>query len=794
MAVADDLRGFLQGVVTTPSGWFNVLIGPRDGEEWFQWPDQLDEIIDRVLSIQDRNVFFSPHLFAEPNSSKQHVLPTRTIVADLDNADVADLVIGPTFLVETSNNRHQGYWVIRDDVPLSDLELLSKKLSYTIPDCDHSGWSVGHRFRVPGTRNFKYDTPGSVRLAIIGASERTYNVDEIKSVVQNTDVTNPGDAANDAWIAAPPTKLAQGPRETLEKYREAIGNKAFSYYSARQGDRSEALWFLMMALFRAGASKDEVYWIVKHSVNNKFDDHKYNAERDLAKDVDRASRADTDNRRDIKSLVIVAEKTVGSGNDRKRLISSIVSKDMLSKGEFIYTDDGRYWYLHTNAGRPIALTRRSEQLDSFLDSTYGLNPSDGHHPYVVNHLISHTVTSGRRAISGVLSYFDGESLLLHSGKSDVYRITPTTVTRHPDGAQGVLFPWRGNGEEMIVLGDPLKEDWADWLFEGWFTNLLELSPVQAKTLMKIWVLFVLFRELAVSRPILTLLGQPGSGKSTLFRLIYTLLYGRHKSLNAISNSDDFDFLVSVDPVVVFDNVDTWAQWLPDRLALSASSSDLIKRKLYTDSDTVVLKRQAIVGLTAHDPRFGRTDVIDRMIILNFQRRNAFTPESQILERVYKQRSALWGSIVQDVQKILIEPNPGDAEIPVFRISDFARIGTRIAKALGVYPIFVDTINAMRKSQTAFSLSEEDVLVDVLKRWQTVRRPSNGAGPEYHSVGTLWETLSALEPTFQRTYKSSALLSRRLWTMQANLKTVFDVDFRYDNRRGVRLWKIDEVKE
>ena len=478
-------------------------------------------------------------------------------------------------------------------------------------------------------------------------------------------------------------------------------------------------------------------------------------------------------------------------NDRKRLVTKIVMSDMLQKGEFISTDDGRHWYLHASAGRPIILGKRSEQLDALLDTVYDLNPSDGFQPYVTNHLLSYTVTRGRRAATAVLSRVLDDALLLHSGKSDVYHITADAVNRHPDGQFGVLFPWRSGGEEPILPGTPLEADsWADWMFEGWFTNLLDFTPEQAKALVRIWVLFILFRDNAVSRPILALLGQPGSGKSTLFRMIYTILYGRLKSLNAISSPDDFDFLVASDPLVIFDNVDSWSSWLPDRLALSASNSDLIKRKLYTDSDTITVKRQAILGITAHDPRFGRADVVDRMIILNFARRRDFIPESQLMERVYKNRSRVWGSIIQDIQKVLAQPDPKQHEIPSFRISDFARVGTRIAKALGIFNEFVTTIELLRRTQTAFSLSEEDMLVDVIKRWHLTRKSVDN----YVAVPALWETFDLLEPTFQKTYKSAAVLARRLWTTQANLGSVFEIDFKYDTTRGIRLWKIEPLKE
>jgi energy-coupling factor transporter ATP-binding protein EcfA2 len=369
----------------------------------------------------------------------------------------------------------------------------------------------------------------------------------------------------------------------------------------------------------------------------------------------------------------------------------------------------------------------------------------------------------------------------------VYRITADGTSRHPDGQFGILFPWRPQSEELITLDTPLEGDWAEWLFDGWFDNLLDFTPEQARILVKVWVLFILFRDSAVSRPILALLGQQGSGKSTLFHIIYTLIYGRHKSLNAISNTEDFDFLTSSDPLVVFDNVDTWSSWLPDRLALAASASDLVKRKLYTDTDTITMKRQAILGITAHEPKFGRPDVVDRLLILNLQRREGFKPESELIERVHAARANLWGSIVKDCQKILATPNVSAEEIPNFRISDFARVGARIAKALGIHSEFYAIIERLRASQVAFSLGEDDILVSGIQQF-IARRTANT--PEYISVGYLWEYITVFDKTFANTYKTSNALSRKLITMEPNLKALFKIEHKYDTTRGIRTWKID----
>lgn len=791
LAERDDVIAFLTATVTGDKGYLCLLFAPDNPhEEYFEWPSQLEDIVDRVLDPTSTNVYFSPHLFSQRSSEKEYVLPTRTIVADLDFADLQDLQVAPTTLVESSPNRHQGYWVLREQLPLPELEQLSKKLSYTIPSCDTSGWWLGHKFRIPGTHNFKYNPPAIVKYASTYSTERPISLSELTQWVGDTPVDNVRSVAQaDEWLSALPT-LEKGPRETLEKFRTQIGVKPTMYYNQQQPDRSEALWALMSSLFRSGASRDEVFWIAKHSANNKFADSKYHNDRDLAKDVLRCERAMSEERTDIRMTITVAMKMPGTAVDKKRLITRLVVSELEKRGEFIKTTDERLWYMNHQTGRPIYISKHSPSLEALLDQVFDLNPSDGYQPYVVGHIVSLAHSKGRLVPIGVMSEATADRLLLHDGRGGVYNISPTTVKREINGTHNIIFPWRPAGEESIIIGDPLEEDWIEWLFEGsWFDNLVELTPVQARILVKVWIHFILFRDWAETRPILALFGQSGSGKTTLFHLVYNILYGRFKSLNSVTTTLDFDVLTASDPLAVFDNVDAPEHWLPDRLALSASKTDVIKRKLYTDADIVTLRRQAILGVTAHDPQFTRNDVVDRLIILNFKRREEgnFIPETIFRDRVSENRERIWGSIVKEVQLILKQPWPSLDEIPNFRISDFARVGMRIAQAIGKGDEFYATITALKRSQVAVQLSNDDTLINAIALWH---RSRNGSTPEFVTAGYLHDIFISLDESFRNTYKTSNYLGRKLWNLQSTLREVFDINVKFDDRLGVRLWKID----
>jgi hypothetical protein len=781
-----DVISFLKTVVTTDEGWFDLLIGPPDGagwhDEWFEYPRQLEDIVKRSQqAAPTNNVYFTPHLYEAKRSTKDNVLPSRTLAVDLDDALIPTINV-PTITVETSPGRHQGYWILRETLSPDVLEGLSRQLTYSIPDADRGCWSLGHKLRLPETLNHKYSS-GAKLVKVVSAAQTIYR--DLK--LAGAKVLADADQEVDAW-SPDLTGIKEGPRELWASIKSSLPRGVASTYDRRQDDRSSALWALMLALFRAGLDRNQVYFLAEHSANNKFKDNRYHAELDLAKDVLRAERSlkRGGGSEDVRTRIQEARRLPGMVNERRSYIAALVRDGLASSGTFMATSDGQEWYVREDTGRPVPLTRSNDYLNSLLEIRFGLNATEPEQKYVINSLISTTKERGQPGVTSALAHYDHQNnaLMVHTGRRDVYYLDTRNISTVANGNLGVLFPWRLTEDPFDPdLSNPLS---LDTLFEGCFDNLDELRPEEALALLKAWMLFLLFRDAAVGKPILALFGQPGSGKSTLFRRIYTFLYGPAKAINSVTTADDYDHAVSHEPLVVFDNVDTWVSWLPDKLALSAANSDLVKRKLYTDADTVVLKRQALVGITAHNPKFRREDIVDRLLMLNFHRLPYFKPETDILKNITLNRDRLWGQLLLDAQKVMASPEPNEAEIPKFRVNDFARIGLWIARALGFEKDFRSAIDTNTTEQVQFNLEEEEQLVTIIKRW--VSKPHD---KEWYTAGELWTYWSNMsdDQSFMRAYKNAVGLGKKLWTMQETLKNVVQIEYSNDDKLGVRLWRI-----
>lgn len=776
-----DIKEFLRTVVTAPEGFFSLCVRASEWKElWYKWPDDLDNIvIDALENCLSSDVYFSSYLFSRQCSLKECVLPSRTIQADLDEADISRLNLIPTVMVESSPGRHQGYWLLDEFSPVH--EELSRKLTYSISGCDHSGWALGRKLRIPFTLNYKYPIPTPVSITQV--TGKIYSVTEV-DLLPTVERVEPDGYLE--WIENP--KSDGMPLELLASVKSQIPPKVYSNYKIVTTDRSAYLWSLMCALFRVGFTREQVFTVAKATVNNKFRDLRYNSERELAKDVARAQAEVQFQPVDIRKIILDIRKTSGLGAQKKQQIASLALKSLSESGKFCHTEDDNVWYLQSSTGRPIAIARNSEYLQMILENTFGLNRTEPECSYTTANLLSHTFSLPMHTRTASLTYYDDKTnkLYLHTGRRDVIVISESDIRVIANGEENVLFPW-------LPSNEPFSPDyssdlnWIEELFGGCFENCLSHSKDEGSIILYVWLLFLFLRNDAISRPILALFGSPGSGKSTMFRRIYALLFGKQKSLSSVTNQEAFDHSTSTDPLVVLDNVDSYERWLPDRLALAAATSDITKRRLYTDVDSITIKRQALLGITAHNPRFGREDVADRLLILFFQRLSSFLPEGDIINAILRNRNQLWGCIIKDIQKVLQQPNPSSVEVPQFRIEDFARIGLRIARSVGKESIFIDSIRKTVETQQDFMLDEEQILVSALLNMCAKYSSSN-----FKTANELWSQLELVASdaqAFQRAYKNSAFLGRKLWTLQESLKKVFNVEWRIE--RGSRTWNIQK---
>jgi hypothetical protein len=187
-----------------------------------------------------------------------------------------------------------------------------------------------------------------------------------------------------------------------------------------------------------------------------------------------------------------------------------------------------------------------------------------------------------------------------------------------------------------------------------------------------------------------------------------------------NKEDDFGVILTRSPIALFDNTDSFIDWVPDAIAAYATGAKWHKRRLFTDDENLVIKPQSFIAVATRNPAsFRRDDVADRCLILRFDRRQSFTDRGTLVNDLLDNRGALFGEYLWFLGQISarIRAEGGlSTRNERFRMASFAALGRVIGRVLGWGTDDVDhVLSALQGERDAF-VNEEDPLVELLEQW------------------------------------------------------------------------------
>jgi RecA-family ATPase len=204
--------------------------------------------------------YFCPVVFSQPKRVKENALPTNLLWADLDPVHPDTCRIKPSVAWESSPGRYQALWFLTEEVSGEEAASLSKRIAYA-DGGDKGGWDLTQVLRIPGTRNYKYDSAPEVK--ILWAKSSGYSPEEIRGAypkVEGNGVHSPSldwPKVDEATINIAMASLPAGYKRRL------IANTAGA-------DRSLELQKLSRDLVRFGVSPEIVLLLIQRSTWNKF--------------------------------------------------------------------------------------------------------------------------------------------------------------------------------------------------------------------------------------------------------------------------------------------------------------------------------------------------------------------------------------------------------------------------------------------------------------------------------------------------------------------------------------------
>jgi hypothetical protein len=293
----------------------------------------------------------------------------------------------------------------------------------------------------------------------------------------------------------------------------------------------------------------------------------------------------------------------------------------------------------------------------------------------------------------------------------------------------------------------------------------------------------------IPRPIITVHGPQGTGKSTLGRLVKSLIDPSCIELHRLpKNEDELVQALSHHSLMVFDNLDGLGSWASDCLCRAISGGGHQKRKLYTDDEDVVYNFKRAIILNSINLPSARPDLLDRSILIRLERIpwEAKRTEKELWSQFNIVKPKLFGAILDTLSKVMaIKPQIELRALP--RMADWAMWGYAVAEALGIGgPAFMEVYTRSIKAQNEEVLAGHPVAQALLafmegkKEWQ-------GSFPDLYDK--LFKEAEKLNMARSKAWPATPQsLSRKLNTLRANLEdTGFALEpFRNEKVRGIRI--------
>ena len=242
----------------------------------FKWPRDKDAIVQHLEDKAGDDLYFTPALFKGKRRITQHLLPERSLWADLDPVDPSSLgEYRPTIAWESSPGRYQGIWLLNEPLEGASKGGRENHRLTAYINADPSGWDSTQLLRVPGRPNFKPEyTPEGEPNGVIGKG-LLWDAGPRYVWSDFEDLPEVGSQVVDEVELVDEDVIDRVDRhEVWGRLRLKVSRRVREYMALKTeppaGNRNEVLWQIERELADAGASLVEIVAIVRASVWNKY--------------------------------------------------------------------------------------------------------------------------------------------------------------------------------------------------------------------------------------------------------------------------------------------------------------------------------------------------------------------------------------------------------------------------------------------------------------------------------------------------------------------------------------------
>jgi len=271
-----DTRDFFEAIFGDGTGRAVIVLpnalGKPTNDQWFQYPNEIDKMVECVEAHKYRDVWYSPILFKSDSRTKENAFTTSVLAADADVCEPENFRQYPNLIIETSAGRYQVYWLLDSQVDPHEAAKVNRRIAQVHKDqgCDIAFVNAAKLMRVPGTSNDKH--PGEV-VIVADYDDTREDFNDVADLYPQTEVPD--------MIQAAQLEMPAGLQEYVENVNLSdllsgmpnnVEIRQYMYGGFHDSKRSEALFKLCCLLFEEGMDERTVAAVAWHAKANKFRD------------------------------------------------------------------------------------------------------------------------------------------------------------------------------------------------------------------------------------------------------------------------------------------------------------------------------------------------------------------------------------------------------------------------------------------------------------------------------------------------------------------------------------------
>jgi hypothetical protein len=339
---------------------------------------------------------------------------------------------------------------------------------------------------------------------------------------------------------------------------------------------------------------------------------------------------------------------------------NIILNHLRKKSVGIFYDDGNLYFFRKRDKRLMKIDSEQEDTSRLINTEFGIIPSDQIFDKMVKNIRSMTYEFEPKKTNLKRSAYyckKRNSVYLSIENGKVLKITEDEVKNVQNGYDDVVF--YANPEYFINDFEYDESINIDYIInnalDGNYKETETYKSEDAKRLANTWLLSFFMPEMSKTRMIMVAYGEHGSFKTTFTNKLGWILKGDKFNVTSHDDKTDMDTITTNKTFVAFDNLETKAttQFL-DQLARIATGSKISKRKLYTTNDVLEFETQVNVCISAMTPTFRRPDVVERLLLVEMEKRDneGYISFSELRDDFLSNRDKYMSCMVNQIRYVL----------------------------------------------------------------------------------------------------------------------------------------------